>query len=137
MKVVEFEQIGSSKFYSIKIEIVNTGNSIVSFWEVVNDFGPTMSISAAGIRFVNINERIGIEKEIDYPPQRLVLRKKYILVHEKYIIKTMAYLYSRERFLKTNENPVVIFKYNDANLEFREDQHCPYIISKNTIKCDL
>ena len=117
----------------IQIDIVNTGNSTISFLEKASSYCWTFAFSAAGILFINENERLYFEKKIpDIPSIREVEKKIRILPHQKYTIKTQVFIKDRERFLKTNNNLRVIFMFNDANLQFMEDMK--QIICKDSIE---
>ena len=116
------ERSGESDFYLIQIEIVNTGDSIVSFWELTSSYKLIFAFSAVGIFFINEDERLYFEKKIsNIPAVNAVYKKVSILPHQKIIIKTQFYIYNKEKFLKTKNNLRVCFIYNDANLHFMED----------------
>lgn len=116
------ERYGESDFYSIQIDIVNTGSSTISFLEKSSSYGWTYAFSAAGILFVNENERLYFEKKIPNIPAITEVEKKIsILSHQKHTIKTLFLIKNRERFLKTNNNLRVIFIFSDANLLLMED----------------
>ena len=128
------ERYGTSECYLAQIDIVNTGNSIVSFRETTYGYTWIFVFTAGGIKFVTEDERLYYEKKIaDIPPKKGVDKKVRILSHAKYSIKTQFYIRNRELFLKTNKDLRVVFLYNDANLGFGEDVTVPKIISKNKI----
>jgi len=116
------ERDGKSDFYSIQIDIVNTGNSTISFLEESSSYCWTLAFSAAGIIFVNKNERLYFEKKIPNIPTVTEVEKKVsILPHQKYRIKTQFYIRNRKRFLETNQKLRIIFIFSDANLLLHED----------------
>lgn len=128
------ERYGKSDCYLAQIDILNTGNSSVSFRETTYGYSWIFGFTAGGIQFINKYERLYYEKKItDIPPIKGVDKKVRILAHATYTIKTEFYIRNRELFLRTNKNLRLEFQFNDANLEFMEDETCPYIISENTI----
>lgn len=125
------ERSGKMDFYTIQIDIVNTGNSTISFWEKSSSYCWTFDFSAGGVLFVNKTERLYFEKKIPKIPTIKDIDKKVsILPHQKYTIKTQFFINDRKTFLKTNNDLKVIFIFSDANLLFREDV---IKISSNTI----
>ena len=128
------ERYGLSDCYLAQIDILNTGNSIVSFRETTYGYTWIFVFTAGGIKFITEDERLYYEKKIaDIPPKKGVDKKVRILPHTKYSIKTQFYIRNRELFLKTNKDLRVVFLYNDANLGFGEDVTVPKIISENVI----
>jgi len=128
------EHYGKSDCYLAQIDIENTGNSFVAFWENSDSYALLLSFSAGGVCFVNKYSYQYYEKyKSDLPPQKVNLRKVGILPHAKYKIKMPFYIYNKRIFLKSNKNLSVAFLFNDANLNFREDESQPWIISENTI----
>jgi len=120
--------------YLAQIEILNTGNSSVSFFEPTSSYVEIFSFTAAGVWFINQNQLLYYEKKIaEVPLQKTTYKKVRILPRGKYVIKTMFYIYNRERFMQTNKNLKLAFYFNDANLQYREDETNPYILSENTI----
>lgn len=128
------KRYGNTNLYLAQIEIVNTGSNSVSFWEETTDYAWIFSFTAAGVSFVNKYGRLYYEKKITkIPIQKSIQRKVKVLPHTKYIIKTQFYINNKERFLKTNGNLRLTFFYNDADLNFMEDDMRPKIISENVI----
>jgi len=128
------KRYGNTNLYLAQIDIVNTGSSSVSFWEETSDYAWIFSFTAAGISFVNKCGRLYYEKKIaKIPLLKSIQRKVDVLPHSKYIIKTQFYINNKERFLKTNRNLRLTFIYNDANLNFMQDDMRPKIISENVI----
>lgn len=128
------KQYGKSDCYLAQIDIVNIGNSIVSFRETTYGYSWIFVFTAGGIKFITEDERLYYEKKItEISPKRGVDKKVTILPHTTYTIKTKFYIRNRELFLKTNKNLRVVFLYNDANLGFEEDVTVPKITSENTI----
>jgi hypothetical protein len=128
------ERYGKSDFYLAQIDIVNTGNSTVTFWEPTYGYSWIFVFSAAGVKFKNQDEHQYTNKKITYlQPIKGVNKKIKIFEHTTYKIKAEFYIHNRELFLKTNKNLRVVFLYNDANLGFMEDENRPKIISENTI----
>jgi len=124
------DRFGKSDFYLIQIDIVNSGNSTVSFWETTSCYDKIFAFSAAGILFINENDRLYFEKKIpDIPAVYEVNKKVSILPHQKYTIKTQFYIKNRENFLKTNNNLRVFFHFFDANLQLMEDVMFPKVTS--------
>jgi len=116
------EHYGKSDFYLAQIDIVNLGDSTVSFWETTSCYDGIFAFSSAGILFINENDRLYFEKKIpEIPAIHQINKKVNILPHQKYTIKTQFYIKNRKRFLETNNDLRVIFLLNDANLEFMED----------------
>jgi hypothetical protein len=116
------ERSGESDFYLIQIDIVNTGDSTVSFWETTSNYVWIFGFSAFGVVFINQNQRLNIEKKItDSQGQKAVQIKVKIIPHSKYTIKTQFYIFNKEKFLKTKNNFRVVFIYNDADLQLMED----------------
>jgi len=127
------ERSGESDFYLLQIDIVNIGDSIVSFWEKKSSYSWTFAFTAAGILFINENDRLYFEKKIsNIPAISEVYKKVSILPHQKYTIKTLLFIKDRVRFLKTNKNLRVIFIFNDAKLQFMEDMK--QITSEDSLK---
>jgi len=128
------EHYEKSDFYLAQIDIVNTGDSTVSFWETTSNYGWMFDFNAAGVFFVNKNLRLSIEKKInDSQPESVVNNKIEIIPHSKYIIKAQFYIFNRDRFLKSNKNLRLVFHFFDSNFEPMEDDMLPSIISENTI----
>ncbi|MDD4968111.1 MAG: hypothetical protein PHT07_01650 [Paludibacter sp.] len=129
------QRYGKSKYYQIQIDIVNTGNKLISFWEDISSPQWTFRLSAGQVWFVSKRERQCYEKGITYKPLRNnVYRKIRILPHAKYTIKQEFFIANKEIFLKSNKNLRLIFHFNDANLAFMEDESRPKIISEKTIE---
>jgi len=128
------ERYGRSNCYLAQIDIVNSGNTSVSFRETTYGYSWIFGFTAGGVRFVNKYERLFFEKKITYiPPTKGSDKITRISPHAKYIIKTQFYINNKVLFLKTNKNLRVEFHFNDANLGFMEDETCPRIISENVI----
>jgi len=128
------ERYGKSDCYLTQIDIVNTGNSSVSFHENATAYSWIFGFTAAGIRFVHADEHLYFEKKLIFqPPTKVIDRIVRILPHNKYVIRTQIYLQNRKRFLETNKNLRLEFSFNDANLGFMEDESRPRIISANII----
>ena len=116
------ERYGKTDFYLAQIDIVNTGNSAVSFWETTSGYSSIFAFTATGIIFINDIERQYIEKKRPNVPAINVINKKVnVLPHQKYTIKTQFYIRNRKRFLETNKNLRIIFIFSDANLLLHED----------------
>ena len=116
------KQFGKSDLYTIKIEIVNTGSTTISFLEESSSYSWTFVFSAGGIHFVNKTERLYLEKKIPKIPTIKNIEKKIsILPHQKHSIKTEVFIHDRKVFLNTNNNLKLIFIFCDANLLYRED----------------
>ena len=116
------EHYEKSDFYLAQIDIVNTGDSTVSFWETTSNYVWIFGFSAFGVVFINQNQRLNIEKKItDSQGQKAVQIKVEIIPHSKYTIKTQFYIFNKEKFFKTKNNFRVVFIYNDADLQFMED----------------
>ena len=132
LKVLEHYR--NSDIYLAQIDFDNTGDSAVAFWETTSNYAWIFSFSAYGIIFINQNQRINIENNItDSKSQSAVRIKTNILPHTRYTIKTQLFIFNKDRFIKTNKKLRLEFYYNDANLEFMQDQMCPKIISQDTI----
>jgi len=130
------ERYSKSDCYLAQIDIVNTGNSTVSFYENATDYSWIFGFTAAGIRFVHADEHLYFEKKLIFnPPTKVIDKIVRILPHNKYIIRTQIYLQNRKRFLETNKNLRLEFHFNDANFGFLGDESCPKIISENLIDC--
>jgi hypothetical protein len=128
------ERYGKSDCYLTQIDIVNIGNSSVSFHEIATEYSLIFGFTAAGIRFVDADEHLYFEKKLIFqPPEKAIDRMVRILPHNKYIIKTQIHIKNRKRFLETNKNLRLEFHFNDANLGFKEDESCPRVISENII----
>jgi len=128
------KRYGKSDCFLAQIDIINLGNSTVTFWETTYDYSLILGFTAGGIRFVNKNDRLFLEKKITYiPPIKAVEKKNKILAHEKITIETNFFINNRKLFLKTNKNLRVEFHFNDANLNFKEDQMGPRVLSENVI----
>jgi hypothetical protein len=113
---------GDSDFYSLQIDIMNTGDSTISFWETPSSYDWIFAFSAVGILVINENERLYFEKKTPNISTINEIRKKVsISPHQMYTIKTLLYIKNRVRFLKTINNLRLIFIFNDANLQFMED----------------
>lgn len=126
------ESTEKNDFYLIQIDIVNKGDSPVSFWETKSLYNWIFAFSATGILFVNEKERLFFEKKITNIPTISEVREKIsILPLQKYTIKTQFFIKDRIRFLKTNNNLRVIFIFNDADLQFMEDMK--QITSENSL----
>jgi hypothetical protein len=129
------ERYGKSDCYLAQIDIVNTGNSSVSFRETTYGYSWIFGFSAGGVMFITEDERLYYEKKrTDIPTVKGVEKKVRILAHSTYTIKTKFYIRNRELFLKTNKNLRLEFHFNDANLGFMEDESRPKIISENIIE---
>ena len=128
------ERDGKNDFYLAQIDIENTGDSTVSFWETTSNYAWIFTFTKYGIIFINHNQRLNIEKKItESQPQTAVRTKVEILPHTKYTIKTQFYIFNRKEFLKSNKDLRVELYFNDAKLEFMEDPMCPKVISVNAI----
>ena len=128
------EHYGKSDYYLAQIDIVNTGKSFVAFWENQDDYSLQLGFAAGGVCFVNKYSYQYYEKyKSDLPPQKVNLRKVGILSHAKYRIKMPFYIYNKKIFLKSNKTLRVTFLFNDANLNYMEDESLPRINSENVI----
>jgi len=129
------ERYGKSDCYLAQIDIVNTGNSTVSFRETTYGYTWIFGFTAGGVKFITEDERLYYEKKITYiPPRKGVDKIVRILAHSTYTIKTKFYIRNRDLFLKTNKNLRLEFHFNDSNLGFMEDESRPMVISENTIE---
>lgn len=134
LHVKVLERDGQSDFYKIQIDIINTGNTTVSFWENPSSYGRIFSFYAAGIIFVNEIQRLRIEKNLKAVPEILKFDvKRSIKPKQKYTIITQIYISNRQKFRATNKNLRVCLWFNDADLSFMEDNNCPKIKSDNII----
>ena len=128
------EHYGKSDYYLAQIDIVNMGKSFIAFWENQDDYSFQLSFAAGGVCFVNKYSYQYYEKyKSDLPPQKVNLRKVGILPHAKYKIKMPFYIYNKRIFLKSNKTLRVTFLFNDANLNYMEDESLPRINSENVI----
>ena len=128
------ERYGKSDCYLAQIDIVNTGNSSVSFRETTYGYTWIFGFTAGGIMFITEDGRLYYEKKLtNIPPRKAIDKKVRILPHAKYTIKTQFYIKNRELFLRTNKNLRLEFYFNDANLGFMEDPMCPRVLSENII----
>jgi len=128
------ERYGKSDCYLTQIDMVNTGNSTISFREIATGYSWIFGFTAAGIRFVDADKHLYFEKKLIFKlPIKAIDRIVRILPHNKYVIKTQIFINNRKRFFETNKNLRLEFHFNDANMGFLEDESCPRIISENIL----
>lgn len=124
------QRYAKSNYYQMQVDIVNTGNKSVSFWEDVNIHIWTFRLWAGGVGLVSKRECECFEKRILYKPyEDEVLRKVRIFPHQKYRLYLYFQIGDREVFLNSNKNLRLIFHFYDANLNWKEDPTRPKIES--------
>lgn len=129
------QRYGKSNYYQIQIDIVNTGDRSLSFWQDIAAPNWSFALYAGEVWFVNKKERECHEKGLTYKlVQNVHYRKIRILPHAKYTTKQELIINNKETFLKSFKTLKLVFYYNDANLRFMEDESHPKIMSENTIK---
>lgn len=127
------ERYDDSNIYLIQIDLLNKGNSTISFLETPFSYGYIFAFTSLGVILINENERLYFEGKIHTIPPIVGANRNEIsiLPHKTYTIKTYFYIHNKEKFLKTNKNLRLIFNFNDIDLQFMED--IKQIISKDSI----
>lgn len=129
------QRYGNSSYYQIQIDIVNTGDKSLSFWQDMTTPYWSFSLTAGEVWFIYKKERQCYEKGIKYKPAQLGgLRKIRILPHAKYTTFQEFFIESKETFLKTNKDLRLVFYFNDANFGFMADYDHPKVMSENSIE---
>ena len=135
MYVKILDRYGRGDLYIAQIDIINTSKYSVSFIESVSNYSSIFGFTAGGILFISEEDQYYYENNLSIiPPRRVVYKKVRILPGARYSLKVKFYITNRELFLRTNKNLRVIFCFNDANLEFMEDESRPSIESENIIR---
>lgn len=129
------QHYGKSDYYQLKIEIINTGDRSISFWQDTNSYQYVFRLSAGGVQLVNDRDRCFF-KGMPYKNVTTfaTYRKIRILPHASFIQQLDLRVCDREIFLKSNKNLRLLFHFEDANLAFCEDPTKPKILSENIIE---
>jgi len=129
------QRYGKSNYYQIQIDIVNTGDKSLSFWQDIAAPNWSFALYAGGVWFVNKHERQCHEKGLTYKHvQNVDYKKIRIIPHAKYTTKQEFLINNKGTFLNSFKTLRLVFYFNDANLRFMEDESHPKIMSENTIE---
>jgi len=125
------KRYGTSNYYQMQLDLINTGPRSVSFWLDIKSYIWTLHFWAGGICFVDSRERECYQKGIKYKLyDHEVYKTVRVYPHAIYRFNADFIIYDREYFLNNNKkNLQLTFLYNDANLGWCEDPTSPKIHS--------
>ena len=124
------KRYGTSNYYQMQLDLINTGPRSVSFWLDIKSYIWTLRFRAGGIRFVDSRERECYQKGIKYKLyDHEVYKSVRVYAHARYRFNADFIIFNSDFFKDTNKYLLLTFSYNDANLGWREDPTSPKIHS--------